>query len=75
MRIALRSGLVGPGTVDEVRAQTREALKQLAFEAGLEPPLLDDLLWELGRQNPGLLGEAGSGEVSEPARREGVVWY
>jgi hypothetical protein len=75
MRIALRSGLVAPGPLEEVRPQTREALKRLALEAGLEPPLLDDLLWELGRRDADLLGSAGGDEVREPARRAGVVWY
>jgi hypothetical protein len=75
MRLALRSGLVHPGPVDVVRAATREALKRVAEEAGLEPPLLDDLLWELGRRDPDLLGTAGGPDLSEPPRPQGSVWY
>ena len=75
MRLALRSGLVHPGPVDVVRAATREALKRVAEEAGLEPPLLDDLLWELGRRDPDLLGTAGAPDLSEPPRPQGSVWY
>jgi hypothetical protein len=75
MRLALRSGLVQLGPVEEVRAATREALKELAAEAGLEPPLLDDLLWELGRDDPDLLGTAGGEDLREPSRPEGTVWY
>jgi hypothetical protein len=75
MRLALRSGLVHPGPVDVVRAATREALKRVAEEAGLEPPLLDDLLWELGRRDPDLLGTAGGHDLSEPPRPQDSVWY
>jgi hypothetical protein len=74
MRLALRSGLVEQGDVDEVRAATREAFKQVADGAGISPPLLDDLLWEKGRENPDLIGDE-AGDVSEPPRREGVVFY
>ncbi len=75
MRIALRSGLVDPGPVEVVRARTRAALKRLAGEAGVEPPLLDDLLWELGRGDPDLLGTAGGSGLREPPRAEGNLWY
>jgi hypothetical protein len=74
MRLALRAGLVEPGPVEEVRAATRERLKLLAEAAGLEPPLLDDLLWELGRDDPNLLGTAG-GDLREPPRPQGTTWY
>jgi hypothetical protein len=74
MRLALRSGLVAPGPVEEVRAATRGRLKLLAEAAGLEPPLLDDLLWELGRDDPDLLGTAG-GDLREPPRPQGTTWY
>ncbi len=74
MRLALRSGLVRSGPVETVRATTREALKRVARETEIEPPLLDDLLWELGRHDPDLLGTAG-GEVLEPARPSGSLWY
>ena len=74
MRLALRSGLVAPGPLDEVRARTRAALGELARTAGLEPPVLDDLLWELGRDDPDLLG-ADAGELREPARDPDSAWY
>jgi hypothetical protein len=75
MRLALRSGLVQPGPVDAVRAATRGALKRVAEEAGIEPPLLDDLLWELGRSDADLLGTAGGADLREPPRPEGTHWY
>ncbi len=50
MRLALRSGLVAPGPLERVRPATRAALKELAAATGLSPPVLDDLLWELGRE-------------------------
>ncbi len=75
MRLALRSGLVQPGPVEAVRSATRDALKRVSGEAGLEPPLLDDLLWELGRRDPDLLGTAGGADLREPPRPEGTVWY
>ena len=74
MRLALRSGLVEPGGVEEVRAATREALARVAAESGVAPPVLDDLLWERGREDPDLLGTE-AGELREPGRREGVHWY
>ena len=74
MRLALRSGLVEPGGVEEVRAATREAFAAVAADSGVTPPVLDDLLWERGREDPDLLGTA-AGEVSEPPRRDGVHWY
>ena len=73
MRLALRSGLVAPGDdVDRVRAATRDAFAAVAAAAAIEPPLLDDLLWELGRDDPDLLG-AEAGDLREPARAAGVV--
>jgi hypothetical protein len=75
MRIALRSGLVDPGPVEVVRPATREALKRLAVAAGVEPPLLDDLLWERGRRDPDLLGTAGGADLHEPPRPDGSLWY
>ena len=74
MRLALRSGLVHPGSLDQVRAATRSALRQVAANAGVSPPVLDDLLWELGRADPDLLGTAG-GDLREPAREPGSHWY
>jgi hypothetical protein len=74
MRLALRSGLVDQGDVDEVREATREAFKQVAEEAAISPPVLDDLLWEKGRENPDLIGDE-AGDITEPPRREGVVFY
>ena len=74
MRLALRSGLVHPGPLAEVRAATQLAFRQVAREAGLSPPLLDDLLWELGRDDPDLLGTEG-GDVREPPRDPTSAWY
>jgi hypothetical protein len=74
MRLALRSGLVEPGPLDEVRAATRTVLKRLAEDASLTPPVLDDLLWELGRDDPDLLGSA-TGELTEPPRDPDSAWY
>jgi hypothetical protein len=36
--------------------------------------VLDDLLWEKGRDDADLLGNE-AGDLSEPPRREGVVFY
>jgi hypothetical protein len=74
MRLALRSGLVEEGPLDRVRAQTRAAFKRLAGETGISPPLLDDLLWELGRDDPDLIG-AHAGDRSEPPRDPDSHWY
>ena len=74
MRLALRSGLVAPGTLDEVRGSTRTALKELAIASGVSPPVLDDMLWELGRDDPDLLG-AEAGALREPARDPAASWY
>ncbi|MGH2983330.1 MAG: hypothetical protein ACRDK5_03610 [Solirubrobacterales bacterium] len=74
MRLALRSGLVGEGKVEEVRAATRNAFKQVAERAEIPPPLLDDLLWERGREDPDLLGREG-GDLSEPPRAGGAEFY
>lgn len=74
MRLALRSGLVAEGPLADVRARTRETLKDLASMAEMSPPVLDDLLWELGRDNPDLLGRA-AGDLMEPPRDPASVWY
>jgi hypothetical protein len=74
MRLALRSGLVHPGTLADIRAATRVALRGVAAESGISPPVVDDLLWELGRDDPDLLGTAG-GELEEPPREPGSHWY
>jgi hypothetical protein len=74
LRLALRSGLVAPGPLDDVRASTRAACKDLAGAAELTPPVLDDLLWELGRDDPDLLGRA-AGDLLEPPREPGSSWY
>jgi hypothetical protein len=74
MRLALRSGLVHPGVGDEVRAATRDAFQRVAAAAEIELPVLDDLLWELGRDNPDLLGAEG-GDLSEPPREPDFAWY
>ena len=74
MRLALRSGLIHPGAGDEVRAATRAAFGHVARAAGIEPPVLDDLLWELGRDHADLLGTQG-GDLSEPPRDPASAWY
>ena len=74
MRLALRSGLVPEGAVDQVREATRDAFKQVAEQAKISPPILDDLLWEKGREDPDLIGDE-AGDLTEPSRREGVVFY
>jgi hypothetical protein len=74
MRLALRSGLVAEGDVDEVREATLRAFKEVAEQAKISPPVLDDLLWERGREDPDLLGNE-AGDLREPPRREGVVFY
>jgi hypothetical protein len=74
MRLALRSGLVEPGALDAVRPATRDAFKRVAMEAAISPPVLDDLLWELGRDDPDLLG-AEAGTLREPERDPNSAWY
>ena len=74
MRLALRSGLVALGPVEEVRAATRDAFGAVAAEAAISPPVLDDLLWELGRDDPDLLGTEG-GDLMEPPRDPASAWY
>jgi hypothetical protein len=74
MRLALRSGLVEQGDVEQVREATRDAFKRVAQEAKISPPVLDDLLWEKGREDPDLIGN-DAGDLTEPPRREGVVFY
>jgi hypothetical protein len=74
MRLALRSGLVHPGPLDEVRRGTRDGFRRVAQEAEIAPPLLDDMLWELGGEDPDLLGTEG-GDLSEPPRDPSSDWY
>jgi hypothetical protein len=74
MRLALRSGLVRPGSLVEVRSATRQGWKLVAEQAGIAPPVLDDLLWERGRDRPDLLGSEG-GDRSEPPRDPDSAWY
>ena len=74
MRLALRSGLVRPGPLAEVRSGTLEALNEVARRSGVPPPILDDLLWERGRGDRDLLGTEG-GDLWEPARDPNSTWY
>ncbi|HEX2129702.1 MAG TPA: hypothetical protein VHF58_10850 [Solirubrobacterales bacterium] len=74
MRLALRSGLVAAGELDDVRAATRDAFRRVAREAEVSPPVLDDLLWERGREDPDLLGSEG-GDVREPPRDPESAYY
>ncbi len=62
------------GPLDEVRAATRAAFKELAASTGISPPVLDDMLWELGRSDPDLLGNA-AGDLAEPPRDPASTWY
>jgi len=74
MRLALRSALIQPGDLAEARAATRDAFKRVAERSGVAPQVLDDLLWELGRDDPDLLGTAGS-DLREPPRDPSSHWY
>lgn len=75
MRLALRSGLVAPSDdVESVRAATRSAFREVSEAAEIPPPLLDDLLWERGREDPDLIGSV-AGDLREPPRRPGVHFY
>jgi hypothetical protein len=74
MRLALRSGLVAEGEVERVRAATRAAFARVAEETAIPPPVLDDMLWELGRQDPDLLGRE-AGDLFEPPRDPASAWY
>jgi hypothetical protein len=74
MRLALRCGLVRPGSLPEVRWATLRAFKQVADRADIAPPVLDDMLWELGRDEPDLLGTEG-GDLHEPPRDPASAWY
>lgn len=76
MRLALRSGLVDPDPDPmRLRAATREAFRRVAAAAQIAPPLLDDLLWELGKRDADLLGAGGGADLSEPPRPDGMLWY
>jgi hypothetical protein len=73
MRLALRSGLVEQGDVEEVREATRDAFKQVAETAGLAPPVLDDLLWERAARTPTCSALGRRSDRAAPPR--GVVFY
>ncbi len=75
MRLALRSGLVEPGSLAEVRSDTLEALNEVARRSGVPPPILDDLLWERGRDDPDLLGDARAGTCASPRAIRSSSWY
>ena len=75
MRLALRSGLVSPADdAETVRSATRDAFREVSEAAEIPPQLLDDLLWERGRDDPDLIG-TDAGELREPPRRRGVHFY
>ena len=46
----------------------------MARDCGLSVPVLDDLIWELGREDPDLLGSEG-GDVREPPRDPASSWF
>lgn len=80
MRVALRSGLLEPGDdLDALREHTRSAWHAVADAAGVPVPVLDDLLWERGREDPDLLGTAGADRhgagLTEPPRAPGELRY
>jgi hypothetical protein len=74
MRLALRSGLVEPGDRETVRAATRASFRRLAVASEIPVQELDDMLWELGRENADLLGSEG-GDLREPPRDPESAWY
>ena len=74
MRLALRSGLVEAGELEKVRAATRDAFRRVALDAEVQPPLLDDLLWERGREDPDLLGR-DAGDLREPPRDPDSAYF
>lgn len=80
MRVALRCGLLEPGEdLDSLRTATRDAWREVAEAAGVAVPVLDDLLWERGREDPDLLGSAGAerhgADLAEPPRVPGELRY
>jgi hypothetical protein len=80
MRVALRCGLVEPtGDLEALRAAARDAWRSVAQAADAPVPLLDDLLWERGRDDPDLLGSAGADRhgpgLTEPPRPLGEIRY
>lgn len=74
MRLALRSGLVEAGELEPVRAATRDAFARVASATEISPPILDDMLWVLGREDPDLLGNS-AGDLREPPRDPASAWY
>ena len=74
MRLALRSGLVEPGAARRGPRGDPDAFKRVAELAAIPPPLLDDLLWELGRDDPDLLG-APPATCTSPRATRGRAWY
>ena len=68
MRLALRSGLVAPGLARRgARRHPAGVQGRSPTGSGIPPPVLDDMLWELGRDDPDLLGTEG-GDLDEPPR-------
>lgn len=80
MRVALRCGVVAPtDDLEALRADSMDAWRSVAASAGIAVPVLDDLLWERGRDNPDLLGTAGADRygpgLTEPPREPGELRY
>ena len=48
--------------------------RRIATDTRIPPPLLDDMLWELGRDDPDLLGHE-AGDLHEPGRDPSSPWY
>ena len=74
MRLALRAGLIEPGPLEAVRAATRDVFAELATASAIPIPELDDMLWELGREDADLLGNT-RGDLREPPRDPESAWY
>ena len=53
---------------------TREVRSRPSQPPRASTAALDDLLWELGRDNPDLLGNA-AGDLQEPPRDLDSTWY
>jgi hypothetical protein len=80
MRVALRCGLAEPADdLETLREATRDAWHDVADAAGVPVPVVDDLLWERGREDPDLFGTAGAdrhgSELTEPPRAPGELRY
>ena len=74
MRLALRSGLGPPGLPRRGAPGHPAGVQAGRGRVGIAPPVLDDMLWELGVDDPDLLGAQG-GDLDEPPRDPASDWY